>query len=323
MGNSIGNDVICGDGGDYVENDVSLIEGQPLVPLVSIVIPTYNRKEKLIRLIGSIQESDYKNLEIIVVDDSCTDGTYDTIKKIFPNIQIVRNEKELLLAGSRNVGIRHATGKYIFLIDDENVVDKYCISRLKDVLEKDNALGMVGPIMYYLQNPDKVWWAGTERNMTTSKTILNNKIEKIKKCKDVPNAFMIKKDIVDNIGFFDEETFSVHYDEADFGERMRRYGYHIVCDPKAKVWHDIPEGIESLTRFRHVHNNTRAYYAARNRIMFHKKYSTRLQFILFIFIFNWVMTCYYITIILTDTSLKYNTRIGITNSYIKGIIDGI
>lgn len=293
---------------------------------VSVVIPTYNRKDKLIRLIDSILNSDYsKEIEIIIVDDASTDNTFEEIKRRYTKLKVIRNDRELFLASSRNVGIKHAIGKYIFLIDDDNIIDRNCIKELVDILEKDKTIGISGPVMYYLQNPNKIWWAGTERNMVTSKTTLNNKIDRdeIKKCKDIPNAFMIKKEIVDNVGFFDEKTFSIHYDEADFGERVRRSGYSIVCNPKAKVWHDIPEDIKSITRFRHVHTNTRAYYAARNRIIFHKKYSTRLQFMLFMSIFNWIMTMYYIKIILTDANLEPNSRIDIALSYMKGIVEAI
>ena len=90
-------------------------------PLVSVVIPTHNRKEKLARLIKSILESDYPKdkLEIIVVDDASTDNTFEYIKKKYPQAKIIRNEEEKLLAESRNIGIKASKGKYIFLIDDD------------------------------------------------------------------------------------------------------------------------------------------------------------------------------------------------------------
>ncbi|MBU5689296.1 MAG: glycosyltransferase family 2 protein, partial [Candidatus Aenigmarchaeota archaeon] len=124
-------------------------------PLVSVVIPTYNRKEMLIRLIKSIKKSTYKNLEIIVVDDASTDGTYEEIKRKFPDVKIVRNEKNLLLAASRNIGIKNSKGKYIFLIDDDNVVDKNCIYELVKSMENDKNIGIVGPIMYYYSDPKR------------------------------------------------------------------------------------------------------------------------------------------------------------------------
>ena len=86
-------------------------------PLVSIVIPTHNRKKHVERLINSILENTYKNIEIIVIDDDSTDGTYEYLKEKFgnlPNFKIVRNNKNLLVSGSRNKGIGLSKGELIF-----------------------------------------------------------------------------------------------------------------------------------------------------------------------------------------------------------------
>lgn len=62
-----------------------LIAMNDTTPLISVVIPTYNRKEKLIRLLGSILRSDYPDnkIEIIVVDDASIDGTYKEVRRRF------------------------------------------------------------------------------------------------------------------------------------------------------------------------------------------------------------------------------------------------
>ena len=67
-------------------------------PLVSIVIPTRNRKNKLIRLLASIMRSSYPadRLEVIVIDDASTDGTYHVVRKEFPKVKLLRNETVLV-----------------------------------------------------------------------------------------------------------------------------------------------------------------------------------------------------------------------------------
>ncbi|MCD6411316.1 MAG: glycosyltransferase family 2 protein, partial [Thermoplasmata archaeon] len=262
-------------------------------PLVSVVIPTYNRKDKLIRLIDSILKSNYpmEKLEIIVVDDASTDGTYEEVRKKFPKVKIIRNEKELFLAGSRNVGIRNAKGEFVFLIDDDNIIDKNCIPELIRTFKSNQKIGIVAPIMYYLKAPNRIWCSGIERSMTTSLTkiigrdkIDNGQYRSLIESKDFPNAFMVKREVVEEVGLFNEEIFSIHYDEADFGERVRGAGYKVVCNPKAKVWHDIPlsEEVEDKSRLFHCHNELRAYYCGRNRIIFHRRYSKWWQFLIFI-----------------------------------------
>jgi len=69
-------------------------------PLVSVVIPTYNRREKLKRLLDSVVKGYYKNIEIIVVDDASIDGTYEEVKERYSSVKVFRNKRELLLACS-------------------------------------------------------------------------------------------------------------------------------------------------------------------------------------------------------------------------------
>jgi len=304
-------------------------------PLVSVVIPTHNRKESLIRLIESIFNGSYPNdrLEIIVVDDASTDGTYEEIKKRYPQIRIIRNQREMLISGSRNLGIKNARGDYVFLVDDDNVIDRKCILELVKTMEEksDPPIGVVAPIMYYYKQPNRVWCAGVKRSMITSLTtrigqdeIDNGHFTKIIESRDFPNAFMIRREIIEKVGLFDENAFPIHYDEADFMERVRQSRYRVVCNPKAKVWHDIPlpEDVKDKARSLHVHSEMRAFYAGRNRIIFHKRYSKWWQFLIFILIFNWLIALYYLRIILLGSRKPLKDRLKIAKAYLKGVIKG-
>lgn len=302
-------------------------------PLVSVVIPTHNRKEKLTRLLNSVLESNYPKdkLEIIVVDDVSTDGTHKKIKTMFPKIKIIRNEKELLPAGCRNVGIKNARGKYIFLIDDDNIVDENCILELVKIMENDSSIGIVAPIMYYLGQPKRIWCAGLRKNKLTSHFIVIGKdkidmeqFNKLIESDGVGNAFMIKKEVKKFV-LFDDKIFPIHYEEADFSERVRRLGYRVIFNPKAKIWHDIPlpKEVGGKARIASVHNELRAYYTARNRIIFHKKYSKWWQFLFLISFFIWPITLSYLKIILFESSAQLKKRLKIAAAYLKGILDGL
>lgn len=305
-------------------------------PLVSVVIPTHNREEKLIRLINSILQSDYPKdkTEIIVVDDVSTDGTYKGVREDFPEVRIIRNEVELLLAESRNVGLKNAKGNHIFLIDDDNIIAPNTITELIKTITNDTnpPIGVVAPIMYYLKQPNRVWCAGIKRSMVTSLTkyigrdeIDSGVFKRLIESKDFPNSFLVKKEVIKITGLFDEKTFPIHYDEADFGERVRKASYKVVCNPRAKVWHDItlPEGVNGKARLFHCHSEFRAYYCGRNRILFHRKYSKWWQFLIFILIFNWLFTLYYLKIILLDSGKPFEERVKIAKSYLKGSIEGV
>lgn len=96
-------------------------------PLISVLIPTYNRKWLLPRTLESVLKESYKNLEIILVNDAGEDvqNVVDEMKDA--RIRYFRNETNLDLAGSRNVALRHAKGDYICLLDDDDIHLKYTL----------------------------------------------------------------------------------------------------------------------------------------------------------------------------------------------------
>jgi len=297
-------------------------------PLVSIVIPTHNRKEKLERLIKSILDSNYPKdkLEIIVVDDASTDGTCEHIKKRFPQVKVIRNDEEKLLAESRNIGVRASSGKYIFIIDDDNVVDKNTIRELVEFMEKHPKVGVAGPIMYFLGDPKRIWCAGVKRNYWTTTTLIgfntrdNEQFKEPYESEDFPNAFMVRREVFEKVGLFNSKLFPIHYDEADFCQRARKAGYKVMVAPTAKVWHDIPLPKHGKTSLLHLKNPMRAYYVARNRILFHTTWSkTILQRIVSLQV-SLLVALYYILVVIRS---NINNKYKLVKSMIKGVFDGL
>ena len=310
-----------------------MLDKQAEMPIVNIIIPTYNRKDKLERLIDSILQSCYPadKLDIIVVDDASTDGTYEYIKNKYSKIKLIKNEKELLISGSRNRGVSEAKGDLIFFIDDDNIINEYCIKKLVEVIINDEKAGMVGPVMYFAKDPAITWWAGTRRNMMTSRTYFIGRDipipeEEKWETKDFPNAWMVKRSIIEKYNIkFDETKFPFHYEESDFAYRIGQLGYKFYVVKKAAIYHDIPlpDDIKNLDELFHIHTKIRAYYTARNRIIFHKKYSNFWQFLSFIVFWNWLITAYYLKIIFFQSNKSLDEKIINSRSYLNGILNGI
>ncbi|OGZ72552.1 MAG: hypothetical protein A2908_01625 [Candidatus Staskawiczbacteria bacterium RIFCSPLOWO2_01_FULL_38_12b] len=117
-------------------------------PLVSVIIPTYNRKELVARAVNSVFEQTYKNIEIIVIDDASDDDTFEVIRELSKKdarMFILRNETNLGLAITLNKAIQFSHGEYIARLDDD---DFWCnIKKLEkqvDFLEKNKEYALVG-----------------------------------------------------------------------------------------------------------------------------------------------------------------------------------
>lgn len=91
------------------------------MPKVSVIIPTYNRREMVKEAIGSVLDQGVEDLELIVVDDGSTDGTAEEISGYGGRVRLFRHERNRGVSAARNRGILHAKGKYIGFLDSDDL----------------------------------------------------------------------------------------------------------------------------------------------------------------------------------------------------------
>lgn len=94
------------------------------LPLVSIVIPTYNNVAVVCQAIDCSLNQTYKNVEIIVVDDGSSDDTEALLRKKYKKDIIYIRQKNRGTGGARNTGIRNSSGKYLQFLDADDLIDQ-------------------------------------------------------------------------------------------------------------------------------------------------------------------------------------------------------
>ena len=120
--------------------------------LVSIVLPTYNGSKYIRQSIDSCLNQTYKNLELIVVDDCSSDNTGDIVKSYSDaRVIYIRNEKNLKLPSSLNVGFKKSKGSYLTWTSDDNYYAPNAIEEMLSALEPNSKTGLVYA-NYYLIN---------------------------------------------------------------------------------------------------------------------------------------------------------------------------
>ncbi|MGD1919378.1 MAG: glycosyltransferase family 2 protein [Pleurocapsa sp.] len=111
-------------------------------PLVSVVIPTYNRGDLILRAINSVCSQSYKNWEIIVVDDNSQDNTAEVVQEIIDRdrpIRYYRHSTNLGGSTARNTGIKQARGEYIAFLDSDDVwLTQKLTLQLKAIANRDH-----------------------------------------------------------------------------------------------------------------------------------------------------------------------------------------
>jgi glycosyltransferase involved in cell wall biosynthesis len=110
-------------------------------PLVSVVIPTYNRRKLLLEAVASVLEQDMDELEIVVVDDGSDDGTPQALQGVDPRLRCL-TQTRLLRGAARNHGIREARGRHIAFLDDDDRFEPWHLSQALDLLGESTGVSV-------------------------------------------------------------------------------------------------------------------------------------------------------------------------------------
>jgi glycosyltransferase involved in cell wall biosynthesis len=114
-------------------------------PLVSIVLPTYNRQRMLSGAIESCQNQTYQNIEIIIVNDGSIDDTEKMVKKLIEKDSRIKYYKKINegLPKALNYGFQYARGKYFTWTSDDNLYDKEALMLMVSALEENKEVKLV------------------------------------------------------------------------------------------------------------------------------------------------------------------------------------
>lgn len=173
--------------------------------LVSVIIPTYKRADKIERAIESVLNQTYQKLEVLVVNDNEPGDEYtlkleEIISSIKdPRVSLIHQEKHINGAAARNTGIRASKGEYIAFLDDDDTWIKNKIEKQIDIFNKNPDVGLVTTGVYYKYVKENITYTSIPNvNGDVSKEIL------ISNCIGGTQV-MVKKYILDKVGGFDEK----------------------------------------------------------------------------------------------------------------------
>lgn len=219
------------------------------VPLVSVVVPTWNGVDLLREFMPSVMALDYPNYEVIVVDNASTDGTVEFIEKHHPQVRVLRNSRNDGTAEGSNIGARTARGKYIFFISNDMWIDGAILSKMVPHMEEDEGIGICTVKMRRITaNGDRLMEidsVGADADMfgfpmpRGSDHVDDGQWDGFA---DVffsfGGAMLIRRDVFEKTGGYDSAFFTLA-DDIDLSWRVRLLGYRVVVEPAAFLYHRV------------------------------------------------------------------------------------
>lgn len=246
-------------------------------PLVYVVTINWNGLEDTIECLKSLRQITYPNYRVIVVDNGSLNNQPDIIKERFPEIELIKNEKNEGFAAANNQGLEVALkngADYALLLNNDTVVEEDFLDILVEYAKANNEVGAIAPkILYY--GTDKIWAMGGKISYLTGIPIMIGKGKDSDKYKRIlePDfvtgcALMLKTEAIKKIGLLDAIYFA-YYEDTDWCYQAKKAGYKIIVIPESIVWHkkSASAGIKASNRL----SPTQAYLWARNGIIFGRK----------------------------------------------------
>jgi len=237
---------------------------------VTAIVPSWNRRERLLDCVGSLLGSDHMPLDVVVVDNASTDGSVEALRRAHPKVRVIVHRENRGFTGGVNRGLeeaRQAGSRYAFLLNDDAVVASDCVRLLVDTAEAENA-SVVGPSIYFAMPSDVLWSAGGRVDWRRARPEMlgageadrgqfgqgARDVEFLPGC-----ALLIRLDVVAEVGSFDSRFFA-YYEDVEWGARVRAAGHRVLHEPRAHVWHDIDLERQEASP-QHL------YYMRRNRLL--------------------------------------------------------
>lgn len=250
---------------------------------VSIIIVNYKVEKELVACVASIINSKPKVLfEIIVVDNDSGNHLKGVLRKIH-QVKYIKSKGNVGFGAGNNLGAKLAKGEYLFFLNPDTVLERDSIDILFDFIKNNPKRGMVAPLLldpsgkiYPYQGSDQYSLiSGLTISSFINKIFPNNQISRKFFHKDwnkkdihefdvVPGtAFIIKKNIFEKVGMFDENFF-LYFEEYDLARRLKKLGYKNYIIPKSKVIHIWEASTKKRKDIDKIFSESRKYFFKKN-----------------------------------------------------------
>ena len=249
-------------------------QSNPAIKNVVVTIVNYNGRSYLHDCLSSICATDYSHFHIVVVDNASSDRSADFIEEHFPQVVLIRNEKNRGLPAGINIGAKYACAlpaSYVVFINTDTVVDRRWLRQAVEVAEGDPLIGILS-FTEFGRATDTTYSDFLDAQRQFSKV-------KVSYSTNGPGQspfFMIRMRVFEELGLFDEKYFA-YGDDSDFEWRVIRAGFKLATINLPCFHHGMGTfkhypllasrlAIRNVLRLHLVHSSPRYTYRLMSRI---------------------------------------------------------
>jgi cellulose synthase/poly-beta-1,6-N-acetylglucosamine synthase-like glycosyltransferase/peptidoglycan/xylan/chitin deacetylase (PgdA/CDA1 family) len=216
--------------------------------LVSVLIPAFNESKVIAKSIERILQSDYTQLEVIVIDDGSTDNTSAVVREHFGgdarvHLLALHNQGK---ARAINAGLAIASGSIVVALDADTQFEADCVAKLTRWFTDPNVGAVAGNAKVGNRVNTITRWQALE--YITAQNLERRALAAIDSITVVPGAVGAwRRDLLDNVGGFPPQTLA---EDQDLTLRIQTAGYRVIYDDQAIAWTEAPETLAGLAKQR-------------------------------------------------------------------------
>lgn len=253
-------------------------------PSVAILIINWNTYHHSRRCLKQLQNLNYDNFNVIIVDNGSIDNSGDKLSQEFPDFEYLTNSENLGFTGGNNTGLKFIKDKgfeYVLLLNNDTYFDSDFLSPLVEVLENSAEIGAVQPLIYDFHNKNSVWHAGGFFSSITGQC----KSQKYVKDLNSPYstdwltgcAFMIRSSVLKEVGFLNQ-TFFAYFEDVDWSIKIKKKGYQLQIVPNSVIFHEISASTKSQIKKKEGFISPMAHYLnIRNQFLLLKSHPDQIN----------------------------------------------
>jgi len=246
------------------------------MPLIYVIVVNYNGKQDTVECVESLLSANYKDIQIVIIDNASVDDSVPYIKEQFDdvsNIEIIVNQNNIGFAAANNIGIHLAIqdkADYVLLLNNDTIVEANFLDKIVVAMDKDKKCGIYSGKIKNYYSPEKiwyaggklVWWKGNGEHFGNEQKD-GSKFDCVTKVTFVSGCYMLmKSDVIKIVGDLSEDYF-LYFEDTDYCCRFIERGLDLVYFPESVIYHKI-----SATTKRETVSTQ--YYLFRNRFIFIK-----------------------------------------------------
>lgn len=211
---------------------------------LSIIIVNLNASDLLLQCLKSIQAANPRcSFEIIVVDNGSSDESIARVENEFPEVILIKNEKNLGFARANNQGLAIGKARYFLLLNSDTVVKAGAFDTLVEAADSHPELGVIGPRLLNLDGTLQKSWSSFPSFLSE---LLGRNFRIRKPIPDFPQAYevdwilgacmLVRSEVVREVGMMDPEYF-FYSEETDWCYRIKKGNWRIWYLENAEVYH--------------------------------------------------------------------------------------